>query len=315
MKPTIVAAIGLAEAFHQSLSERYTILGPMPRSAPDAVPAGAEEARVLLTMGTVRTDAALMDALPKLGLISCYGTGHEGVDRTAAAERGIQVTNSPGANAPAVAELAMALVLASARQIVAADRFTRSGQWKGNNAQRMPIVPGLVGRRMGIYGLGAVGERIATRAAAFEMEIGYHGRAPRPGVPYLFHDSLLGLAEWADIVVVAARAGPENRHAVNAEVLAALGPQGHIVNIARGSVIDEQALIVALETGVIAGAALDVYEHEPEVPARLKALENAVLAPHIGGGTQGAHEAMQAMVKANVDAFFDGRPLVSPVTE
>ena len=315
MKPTIVAAIGLSDAFQRSLSERYTILGPMPRSGPDAVPAGAEEARALLTMGTVRTDAALMDALPKLGLISCYGTGHEGVDREAAAQRGIQVTNSPGANASAVAELAMALVLASARQIVAADRFTRSGAWKGNNAQRMPIVPGLVGRRMGIYGLGAVGERVASRAAAFEMEIGYHGRARHEGVPYLFHDSLLGLAEWADIVVIAARAGPENRHAVDARVLAALGPQGHIVNIARGSVIDEQALIEALEAKTIAGAGLDVYEHEPQVPDRLKALTNAVLAPHIGGGTLGAHEAMQAMVKANVDAFFDGRPLVSPVKE
>lgn len=315
MKPIIVTAIRLSEPFHRQLTERYTVLGPMSSSTPEALPPGAEDAQALLTMGTLKTDRALMEALPKLGFISCYGTGYEGVDRAAAAERGIQVTHSPGANASSVAELAMALVLASARRIVAADHFTRSGAWRGNDAARMPNMPGLAGRRMGIYGLGAIGEKIAYRAAAFEMEIGYHGRAKRPGSPHLFHDTLLGLAQWADILVIAARAGPENRHAVDAGVLAALGRYGHVVNIARGSVIDEAALIEALESGVIAGAGLDVYEHEPEVPERLKAQKNAVLAPHIGGGTQGAHEAMQAMVKANVDAFFDGRPLVSPVRE
>lgn len=313
MKPTILMAPRLPQRLVERLSETYHLLGPMARSAPEALPEGAEEAQALLTIGTQKTDAALIDALPRLKLICCYGTGFEGVDRARAKARGIQLSNAADANAASVAEFAVGLLLASARQIGAGERFVRSGRWQGNAVQRMAFVPGLAGRKLGIYGLGAIGQRIATRAAAFDMQIGYHNRNPRADVPYLYHDSLLGLAAWADALIVSARASAENRHAVNAEVLQALGPQGYLVNISRGIAVDEAALCTALETHAIAGAALDVYEHEPNVPDRLKALENVVLTPHIAANAETAQHAQQDLLIANLAAFFTGKPLLSPV--
>ena len=179
----------------------------------------------------------------------------------------------------------------------------------------MTIVHGLTGRRVGIYGLGAIGGKIARRVVAFETEVAYHNRKPRSDVDYPYHATLPELAAWADVLIVAVRAGESNRHAVNAEVLAALGPQGHVVNIARGSVIDEAALIHALHAGTIAGAGLDVFEHEPAVPEEILALSNVALTPHIAGGTLEAQSAMQDMVVANLDAFFAGDPVVTPVPE
>jgi lactate dehydrogenase-like 2-hydroxyacid dehydrogenase len=313
MKPTILMAPRLPQRLVERLSETYTLLGPMTRSAPEALPDGAGEVQALLTIGTQKTDAALIDALPKLRLICCYGTGFEGVDRARAKARGIQLSNAADANAASVAEFAMGLLLASARQIGAAERFVRAGRWQGNAVERMAYVPGLAGRKLGIYGLGAIGERVAARAAAFDMEIGYHNRNPRSDVPYLYHDSLLGLAHWSDALIVAVRASAENRHAVNAEVMRALGPQGHLVNISRGIAVDEEALCEALEAKVIAGAALDVYEHEPAVPDRLKALENVVLTPHIAANAESAQRAQQDLMLANLAAFFAGKLLLSPV--
>ncbi|CAH1664086.1 D-3-phosphoglycerate dehydrogenase [Hyphomicrobiales bacterium] len=313
MKPTILMVPRMPEALVARLRERYIVLGPMEHSVPEALPEGAGAAEALLTMGSLRTDAALMDALPKLRLICCYGTGIEGVDRAHAKARGIALGNAGTANASSVAEFAMGLMLATARQIPQADRFVRAGRWQGNSVQRMASVPGLAGRKLGIYGLGAIGSRIARRAEAFEMEIGYHNRSRRADVPYRYHDSLLGLAEWADLLVVSARASVENRHAVDAAVLKALGPSGHLVNISRGIAVDEEALCAALEAGVIAGAGLDVYENEPHVPERLKALDNVVLTPHIAAASHSAQEAQQEVMLGNLDAFFAGRPLLSPV--
>ena len=313
MKPTLLMVPRMPEALVARLQDRFTLLGPMERSAPEALPPGASAAEVVLTIGSQRTDAALIDALPKLRLICCYGTGVEGVDRAHAKARGIALSNAADANADSVAEFAMGLLLATARQIPQGDRFVRAGRWKGNSVERMAQVPGLAGRRLGIYGLGAIGSRIAGRAAAFGMEIGYYNRSRRDDVPYLYHDSLLGLAEWADLLVVSARASAENRYAVDAAVLRALGPRGHLVNISRGIAVDEAALCEALETGAIAGAGLDVYENEPHVSDRLKALDNVVLTPHIAANAESAQAAQQELLLANLDAFFAGRPLLSPV--
>jgi lactate dehydrogenase-like 2-hydroxyacid dehydrogenase len=299
----------LPERMATRLRERYTLLGPLQPPTADALPAGAADVRALLTVGGLRTDAALMDALPALGLIACYGTGFEGVDRAAAAARGIVVTNAGDANATSVAEFALGLILASARRIVDGDRFVRGGHWRGNAVERMPTVPGLAGRRIGIYGLGAIGSRIASRAAAFEMEVGYHNRSPRPDLPYAYHPSLIDLAQWADVLVVSARAGPANRHAVNADVLAALGAEGHMVNISRGLAIDEAALCAALESGAIAGAALDVYDNEPHVSERLRSLTNVVLTPHVAANAASAQEAQQRVMLANLEAWFAGAAL------
>ncbi|MGO4172892.1 2-hydroxyacid dehydrogenase [Bosea sp. TAF32] len=313
MNPTILMVPRMPEALIARLKENFTVLGPMERSTPEALPPGAEEAEALLTMGSLRTDAALIDALPKLRLICCYGTGIEGVDRARAKERGIALGNAGTANAASVSEFAMGLLLATARQIPQADRFVRAGRWQGNSVQRMASVPGLAGRKLGIYGLGAIGSRIARRAEAFDMEIGYHNRSRRADTPYLYHDSLLGLADWADLLVVSARASAENRHAIDAAVLKALGPRGHLVNISRGIAVDEDALCAALETGAIAGAGLDVYENEPHVSDRLKALDNVVLTPHIAAASDTAQDAQQEVMLGNLEAFFAGRPLLSPV--
>jgi lactate dehydrogenase-like 2-hydroxyacid dehydrogenase len=285
----------------------------MERPVPEALPPGAKTARVLLTVGGWRTDAALIDALPGLGLIACYGTGIEGVDQAHVRARGILLSNAADANADAVAEFAIGLMLASVRQIGKGDRFIRAGGWKGNAIERMPIVPGLRGRRLGIYGLGAIGGRIATIAAALGMEIAYHNRSRRAELPYRYEDSLVGLAEWSDVLMVAVRASTENRHAVNAAVLQALGRQGHLVNISRGIAVDEAALCDALEQGMIAGAGLDVFEAEPNVPDRLRALDNAVLTPHIAAMADSAQAAQQALLLRNLEAFFSGRPLPSGV--
>ncbi len=313
MKPTLLMVPRLPAAFIDRLRESYTLLGPMEHSTPEALPEGAEQVEALLTIGTLRTDAALMAALPKLRLVCCYGTGIEGVDRAHAKARGIALGNAGDANATGVAEFAMGLLLATARQIPQSDRYVRAGRWQGNAVERMAPVPGLAGRKLGIYGLGAIGSRIARRAEGFEMEIGYHNRSRRADMPYRYHDSLLGLAEWADVLVVSARAGAENRHAVNAAVLKALGPRGHLVNISRGIAVDEDALCAALETGVIAGAGLDVFENEPHVSDRLKALDNVVLTPHIAAASESAQAAQQETMLGNLRAFFAGKPLVSPV--
>ncbi|UDL93525.1 2-hydroxyacid dehydrogenase [Lichenihabitans sp. PAMC28606] len=298
MNPTILMVPQLPARFVERLKEDYQVLGPLGTAGPGALPLGAAEVRALLTMGTLTTDAALIDALPSLELICCYGTGFEGVDRAHAASRGIAIANAGSANADAVAEYAIGLMLATTRQIASGDRFVRAGSWKGNSVERMPMRAGLSGRRVGIYGLGAIGTRIARLAAGFSVQIGYHNRSARTDVAYLYHDSLIGLAEWADILVVAARAGASNYHAVDARVLAALGPEGHLVNISRG---------------IIGGAALDVFEREPQVPARLKALPNIVLTPHIAANATSAQEAQQSTMLANLAAFFGGKPLVSEV--
>ena len=313
MKPTILMVPRLPAALIDALSEHYDVIGPMERSAPEFLPEGKERVEALLTVGTQKTDAALIDALPKLKLICCYGTGIEGVDLAHVKARGVQLTNAADANADGVAEFAMGLLLAIGRQIPQGDHYVRAGRWKGNAIERMPMVRGLSGCKLGIYGLGAIGSRIARHAAGFGMEIGYHNRSRRPDLPYAYHDSLLGLSEWADLLMVAVRASVENRHAVNADVLKALGPSGYIVNISRGIAIDETALCEALETGVIAGAALDVYEHEPVVPDRLKALENVVLTPHIAAFSESAQLAQQKLLVRNLEAFFAGKPLISPV--
>ena len=313
MKPTILMAPPMPARLAGLLRQSYDLQGPMAHAAPDALPAGAANARALLTVGSWKTDAAMIDALPELGLIVCYGTGIEGVDRAHAKARGIRLCNAADANAASVAEFALGLMLASVRQVVASDRYVRAGRWKGNSVERMAHVPGLAGRKLGIYGLGAIGSRVASRAAAFEMEIGYHNRSPRPELPYAYHDSLIGLAEWADVLVVALRASAETRHVIDAEILRALGPQGHLVNISRGIAVDEAALCAALEGGVIAGAGLDVYENEPHVSDRLKALDNVVLTPHIAANSEAAQHAQQALLLGNLAAFFAGEPLLSPV--
>lgn len=319
MKPALLVGVRIAPAFRDRLATRLDLIAPSAAPFPAMVAAlpreDAARVRVALVYGITEVSAETMAALPSLGLVCCIGSGYEGVDLAAARERGIAVTHSPGANASSVADLAVGLMLASVRRIADGDAYVRSGAWNDRESRRDMQVRGLTGRKVGVWGLGAIGAKIAARCEAFEMEVAYHGRSPRARMRWPFHPTLAGLAHWADVLMIAVRAGPDNRRAVDARVLAALGPQGHVVNISRGSVIDEPALIAALRDGTIAGAGLDVFDNEPAVAAELRALRNAVLTPHVGGNTDEAQLAMQDAVLANLEAFLARRPLPTPVPD
>jgi glyoxylate reductase len=266
--------------------------------------------RALLTAGGTPLRGADMELLPQLGAIVCYGTGYDGVDLAAARARGIAVGHSPGANAASVADVAMTLMLAATRRLNVADRYVRSGDWAAARPSPLMKPPlGLSRRKVGIYGMGEIGRKIAARVAGFEAGVGYFSRTRYDDLPYQYFPSLDALAEWCSVLMIAVRAGADTHHVVNADLLRKLGADGCVVNISRGSVIDEAALVAALQDGTIAGAGLDVFETEPHAPDELTSLPNVVLTPHIGGNTQESHVAMQACVVANLDAFFAGKPL------
>jgi lactate dehydrogenase-like 2-hydroxyacid dehydrogenase len=251
----------------------------------------------------------MMDMMPKLGAIVCYGTGYDGVDLAAAAQRGITVGHSPAANAAAVADLAVTLLLAVTRRLLPADNYVRSGNWSA--AKPSPLLrpqAGNPGRKVGIYGMGEIGRKIASRVAAFEMEVAYFSRN-RHDVPYQYLSSLEALAEWCSVLMIAVRAGTDTHHAVDANILRKLGKDGYVVNISRGSVIEQKALVAALTEESIGGAGLDVYETEPHAPDALTGFPNVVLTPHVGGHTLDSHAAMQDCVIANLEAFFAGQKL------
>ena len=271
------------------------------------------DVRAMITAGGTPLGGNMMDMMPKLGAIVCYGTGYDGIDLAAAAKRGIAVGHSPGANAASVADLAVTLMLAVTRRLLPADDYVRSGNWSAAKpSSLMSPQPGNAGRRVGVYGMGEIGRKIAARAAAFETEVGYFSRS-RHDVPYQYLPSLEALAEWCSVLMIAIRAGTDTHHAVNAGILQKLGKDGYVVNIARGSVIDETALVTALADKTIAGAGLDVFDKEPHAPDALTAFPNVVLTPHIGGHTLDSHVAMQDCVIANLDTFFAGKPLAYPV--
>jgi lactate dehydrogenase-like 2-hydroxyacid dehydrogenase len=263
----------------------------------------------MITAGGTPLRGDMMDKLPSLAAIVCYGTGYDGVDLDAAAKRQIAVAHSPGANAASVADIAVTLMLAATRRLLVADNYVRSGDWGA--AKPSPMMrpqAGMPGRKVGVYGMGEIGRKIAARVAAFEAEVGYFSRS-RHDVPYQYFPSLDALAQWCSVLMVAVRAGPDTHHAVDAGILKKLGEDGCVVNISRGSVVDQQALVAALTDKTIAGAGLDVFETEPHAPDALTNLPNVVLTPHIGGHTLESHRAMQECVIANLQAFFAGEPL------
>jgi len=265
--------------------------------------------RAMITAGGTPLGADTMDLMPKLEAIVCYGTGYDGVDLAAVAKRNIKLGHSPGANAASVADIAVTLMLATTRRLLVADNYVRSGDWAA--AKPSPMMrpqAGMLGRRIGVYGMGEIGRKIAARVAGFETEVGYFSRS-KHDVPYQYFPTLDALAEWCSVLMIAVRAGADTHHAVGADILNKLGKDGYVVNIARGSVIDQQALVAALTDQTIAGAGLDVYAREPHAPDALTALPNVVLSPHIGGHTLESHGAMQDCVMANLDAYFAGKPL------
>ena len=275
----------------------------------------APQIRAIAASGDSKVPAELIARLPALEIISVMGVGYDGVDVQAAKARGVMVTHTPDVLNDDVADLALGLMLCAARQLPAADRFVREGRWPQG---AMPLATKMSGARLGIVGMGRIGQSIAQRAAAFGMVIAYTARSAKPDLPYRYLPDARALAAESDFLVLITPGGALTRKLVNAEVLSALGKgagQGILVNVARGSVVDEAALIDALERGVIAGAALDVFESEPQVPERLRALPQVVLAPHIGSATAATRQAMADLAQGNLAAHFAGQPLLTPVPE
>ena len=266
--------------------------------------------RGIATRGELGASAELIAALPRLEIIACYGVGTDAIDLAAARARGVRVTNTPDVLSGDVADLAVGLSVAVMRRIPAADAHVRSGAWpKGN----MDLMTRLHGRRVGIAGFGRIGQTIARRFSGFDVEIGYFARSARAESPYRFFDTLVDLAAWSDLLIVILPGDATTRGIVNADVLRALGPQGFLVNVARGSTVDEPALLDALEHNAIAGAGLDVFLNEPNIDQRFMRLTNVVLQPHNGSATVESRRAMGQLMRDNLEAHFAGRPLLTPV--
>ncbi|MFO1324002.1 MAG: 2-hydroxyacid dehydrogenase [Burkholderiales bacterium] len=264
----------------------------------------------IATRGDYPLQRALLRRLPNVRIIASSGTGYDGVDVEAARELGIAITNSPGAAAECVADAAWSLILSTVRRTAALDRYVRAGRWLAGPA---PLTDNVWGEKLGILGLGAIGKAIARRGDAFHMDIAYHGRRRQDGVSYRYYDDAVALARAVKILVIALPGRRETRGLVGRAVIDALGPGGYLVNVSRGSIVDEPYLVDALTQRRLAGAGLDVFADEPRVPPALFALDNVVLTPHAGSGTHATRDALGQYVVDNLAAFFAGRPLISPV--
>src|SRR5436190_2175143 len=289
--PLLLVLIAMSEKRLSALRPLFEVLhAPDAARRAAAIAAHGPRVRAVLTNGTTGLSAAEIDAMPQLTLACALGAGYEGIAVEHARARGIVVANGAGTNDDCVADHAFALLLAGMRGIVPLDAACRQGVWR----DALPMRPKPSGKRLGILGLGTIGRQIAQRAVGFEMAVGYHNRSRRADVPHAYFDSAESLAQWCDMLVVATPGGASTRHLVNATVLQALGPEGFIVNVARGSVVDTEALADAMRSGRIAGAALDVYESEPVPPTALLDLPNVVLTPHVAGWSP---ESVQASVQ------------------
>ncbi|WKL56627.1 2-hydroxyacid dehydrogenase [Asticcacaulis sp. ZE23SCel15] len=290
------------------------IINPWTSDNPETIIASAaSRVRAIINCSSrVNIDTDYMNRFPNLALISNHGVGYDNIDAVEAARRGIIVTNTPDVLTEDVADLAMALLLATVRLIPQADQFVRQERWL---KAPFPLSGSLQGRTMGIVGLGRIGHALAFRAKAFGLHITYHGRHRQAKVDYSYHPDLLTMAKDCDTLMVTAPATDATRHMINESILKALGPAGVIINVSRGSLIDQDALISALSSGTIFAAGLDVYEDEPNVPKALIDLDNTVLLPHIGSATLPTRKAMARLVVDNVEAWLSGHSPLTPVPE
>ena len=266
-----------------------------------------------VTYSTVRCDGAMMALLPKLEIVASFGVGYDHVDAKYASEHKIVVTNTPDVLTEEVADIALGLLISTLREFIKADRYLRSGLW---TTQQFPLSVGsLRDRKVGMVGMGRIGQAIGRRLEASKVPVVYHSRNPAPGVWYKHYPDLIEMAKAVDTLVVIVPGGPSTAKMVNADVMKALGPRGVIINVARGSVIDEVAMIAALKSGAILAAGLDVFANEPTVPDELKAMQNVVLLPHIGSASVVTRNAMDQMVVDNLKTWFAGKPPLTPIAE
>jgi D-3-phosphoglycerate dehydrogenase len=310
MKPSLLVLIHLNDASRAKIEAAFEVVyAPDAAARAAALDAHGKTIRAVLTNGTTGLAAADIDRMPQLELLSALGAGYENLAVDHARSRGIVLVNGAGTNDHCVADHAFALLLAVVRDVPQLDQATREGVWRDT----LPMRPNVSGKRLGIVGLGNIGEKVARRGAGFEMEIGYHNRKPREGLPHQYFDSVEGLARWSDFLIVATPGGAGTRHLIDEAVFEALGPHGFVVNVSRGSVLDTAALAHALTAGTIAGAALDVYEGEPNPPGALLALRNVVLTPHVGGRSPEAITASVDNFLSNVRRHFAGEPVLTPI--
>jgi hydroxypyruvate reductase len=311
MKPEIVVVGPMYPACEERLAREFAVHRLYEAADRDAFLRGvADRVRGVAVYALHGCSAPIIEALPKLEIISCMGIGVDRIDLAVAKARGVRVTNTPDVVTDDTADMALALMLASERRIAEADRFVRRGDWlKGD----LLFGRALRHRKLGIVGLGRIGQAIATRCAGFGMEIAYYGPRRKADVAYAYFADPVALARWSEILVVAAPGGEETRHLVSGAVLDALGPEGTLINIARGSVVDEAALVEALSDGRLGRAGLDVYASEPNVPEALFAMDNVVLSPHTGSATHDTRRAMGDLTVENLLAHFAGKPLLTPV--
>jgi len=297
----------------QALQEEFgtLILPDSPTKQENLLTTHGEHIRVAVCSGRFGVDTQLMQQLPNLEAIINFGVGYDATDVHQAHERSIKISNTPDVLNDCVADTALGLYLSTLRGLGSAERFVRRGSWVPG--QNFPLATRASGKKVGILGLGRIGQAIATRLEAFGCEIHYHNRSEKPGVNYEYHHSATELAAATDVLIVAAAGGPQSAKLVNTEVLNAVGPQGFIINIARGSVIDEPALVHALTSGGIAGAGLDVFEKEPTIPTELLDLENVVLLPHLGSGTRETRADMASLTLDNLRQYLANGTLVTPI--
>ena len=312
MKEDVLACVKLEDRIIDRMAAEFTLHKLWEAEDEDAMIDGlADRLRAVFLLNMRGADAAFMDRLPKLEIIATFGAGYERIDLEAARARNIRVTNVPATNFGCVADLAFGLMLDAVREITKADRFVRDGAWLRQRLYNW--TPRFHGRKLGILGLGAIGHAVAKRAQGFDIEVAYHNRNRRDDVPYAYMDSPLALAEWADYLLASCPGGAATHHIVDAKVLTALGPAGVFVNIARGQVVDQAALVAALRDGTIAAAGLDVFDGEPQVPQALIEMDNVVLTPHCGGLSYESGEDSVDLAVRNLKAHFAGEPLLTPV--
>ena len=310
MKSTVLKVARLPDMLSERLYADYDVLEGS-ESGEELEAQTVRGIRALIANGESRVSAGLIERLPDLQVIVVFGVGYDGIDVEAARARGIAVTHTPDVLTDDVADFAMTLLLGTARRIARADRFVREGRWQQGP---FPFTRKVSGKRLGIIGLGRIGKAIAQRATAFDMQISYHGRRPL-GVDYPYYASVTELAAAVDFLLVAVGGGDSTHHLVDAGVLNALGSQGILINVGRGSVVDEAALAQALAEGRLLGAGLDVFEDEPRPHARLLDLDNVLLAPHMASATWDTRRAMSDLTLANLAAHFAGEPLPTPVPD
>ncbi|MBJ7579518.1 2-hydroxyacid dehydrogenase [Devosia sp. MC532] len=298
----------LLASCEKALAEKY-IVHKLHEQADRNAWLKANGARIRAHAGS-GVQAKLMNALPNLEIISSFGVGYDNIDTATAKAKNIRVTNTPDVLNDAVAELTVGLMISLARRIPQGDQFVRNGHWLNGG---MGLFSELTGKTVGILGLGRIGKEIASRLQAMKMRVVYYGRSKQDNVPYTFYDKLGDMARDSDWLVVIAPGGKSTEGIVSRAVLEALGPQGYVVNVARGTLVDEPALVELLTNKKLGGAALDVFVDEPEVPEALYALDNVVLSPHQGSATHQTRDAMGALLVANLDRHFAGEPLISPV--